>query len=250
MNRSHAQPEEGTMLYRYCIVELLKLRRSLVLLLCVAAPSLVALLTLLVNLRQNRAPNLVQLGTSSAGFWAIAMLPLAVTALSVLLAQMEHGPRSWNHLLTLPSARPHVYLAKALIMFGLVLAMSTLLWLETVANAWLIATVRPDAIESLNPYRFAELLGRMTAATILICILQLWAALRFRSLVPPLILGIGGTFCGLAASSSPEGHYFPWLMASRMLAPPDIQNIALALGSVGGIVLLFIMLFDMGRREI
>lgn len=62
------------------------------------------------------------------GIWSFVMLPLAVTALSVLMAQMEHGSHTWNHLLTLPRTRPNLLLAKAIVMLGLIAMMSALLW--------------------------------------------------------------------------------------------------------------------------
>lgn len=90
------------MLLRYLLAEFLKLRRSLVILLCLAAPTCVVVLNTLIALRTERPTQMEQFAMASPALWAFAMLPLAITALSVLQAQMEHGPRTWNHLLTLP----------------------------------------------------------------------------------------------------------------------------------------------------
>ena len=51
--------------------------------------------------------------TNVAALWAFFMLPMTVTALTVLVAQLEHGPKFWNHLLALPIARWRLYAAKA-----------------------------------------------------------------------------------------------------------------------------------------
>src|SRR6187397_2843152 len=102
------------MLHRYLMAELLKLRRSLALMLCLAAPSCVVILNMLMALEREGPVDMSLFGIAAAALWSFAMLPLTVTALSVLLAQMEHGPRTWDHLLTLPGARPRLHFAKAL----------------------------------------------------------------------------------------------------------------------------------------
>lgn len=238
------------MLHRYLIAELLKLRRSLVLVLCLAAPSCVVLLSTLISLRIERPTELDKFAMGTPGIWAFAMLPLAITALSVLLAQMEHGPRTWLHLLTLPGARPHVYLAKALVMLALIAGMSALLWAELLLAAKAIAALRSDTKGAVDAAGLAVLLTRMAAATMLVAMLQLWVALRFRSFVPPLVFGIAGTFAAIVATSAQEGIYFPWLMAVNMLTTePGRQATALTLGALGGLAVLAVMLVHLGRRE-
>ncbi|MBV8685108.1 MAG: ABC transporter permease [Alphaproteobacteria bacterium] len=237
------------MLLRYLVAEALKLRRSLVLLLCGAAPACVVAMGVLVALDRKAAVPLGQFWMSSAAFWAFAMLPLAVTALSVLLAQMEHGPRTWDHLLTLPGARPRLYLAKALILMALVAAMSALLGLLILAAAPVVGAFHAVTGE-VDAARLAGTLARMAAASTLVCMLQLWTALHFRSFVPPLVLGIAGTFAALAATGARQGIYFPWLMAVHMLAPePAHQQTALLLGGAGGLAAMAAMLVHLHVRE-
>ena len=82
------------------------------------------------------------------------------------------------------------------------------------------------------------------------CIIQLWVALRFRSFVPPLILGIVGTFVAVIAAAAREGAYFPWLMPLHILSTePAMQRMALAIGFAGGLATLAVMLVDLARRE-
>ncbi len=237
------------MLHRYLFAELLKMRRSLALLLCVAAPSCVVVMLTLILLRGESPPQLDKYHLGLTGLWAFVMLPLALTALSVLMAQMEHGPRTWHHLLTLPGARPHAFLAKALMMLTLMFGMSLLLWMEAVAGSALIGLLRSDARGSLDAEALARLLARMAAASALVAMLQLWVALRFRSFVVPLVFGIAGTFAAIAASGAKGGIYFPWLMAFNMQSTPERQAIALTLGSAGAVVVLLAMVLSMNRRE-
>lgn len=237
------------MFARFLIAEILKLRRSLALLLCITAPSLVALISVLMVLRSERIPDLGIFWSSACAIWAFAMLPLSVTALSVLIAQSEHGPKTWDHLLPLPGARPHLFLAKGAVMLGCVAGMSLLLGLLVTGGGELIAGVRETKGEMDAGGLFA-LIGKMALAATLLSVVQLWVALRFRSFVPPLALGIAGTFTAVAAAGAEDGAYFPWLMPLHMLAQaPAGQQTALLLGSIGGLVALAAMIVDFHYRE-
>lgn len=237
------------MMFRFLIVEMLKLRRSLVMLLCLAAPALVAVIVALIGLRTGKTIPMVNYAQTGAAFWAFAMLPLTLTALSVLMAQMEHGPKSWDHLLALPGARRWLFLAKALVMIALSGAMTGWLLVLLWAGAAILPAFKPiDGTFDLAATSI--LLGRMFLASILMAVIQLWAALRFRSFVPPLVLGILGTFISVAAASAREGAYFPWLMPLHMLSSdPAMATLALQIGGLGGVACMFAMLIDLGRRE-
>jgi len=131
------------MFHRYLIAEILKLRRSLVVFLCLAAPVCVTVMCVLIGLRGKAASPLANYWMTGAAFWAFAMLPLSVTALSVLMAQMEHGPRTWDHLLAMPGARNRLFLAKAVIMFGLVAIMTVLVGAMLVLGGYVLDLAKP-----------------------------------------------------------------------------------------------------------
>ena len=234
---------------RYLTAEILKLRNSLALLLCVSAPIFVMVICVLIGLHGDKPMPLDRYAMTGAAFWAFAMLPMTVTALSVLMAQMEHGPRTWDHLLALPGARPWLFLSKALVMLALVAAMSGWLFALLLAGAKFVGAVHP-VVGALDVNELATTLARMGAASVLMCVLQLWVALRFRSFVPPLVLGIVGTFIAVAAASAREGAYFPWLMPLHILSTDlEMQRMALTIGAAGGLGGLLAMLADLSRRE-
>ncbi len=238
------------MLHLYIHAELLKLRRSLALLLCLAAPTCVAVMMVLSALDREGPVPLAGMALNATALWSFAMLPLSVTALSVLMAQMEHGPRTWDHLLTLPGARPRLYLAKAIVMLGLVAAMQLLLFALVLGAVPLIGSLH-EVSGTLDPAALAARLAKMGIAAALACMIQLWVALRFRSFVPPLVLGIAGTFAAIAATSSRQGVFFPWLMSTNVLSTdPRTQALAIALGGVGGLMALAAMLVHLSRREV
>lgn len=233
----------------FIIAEAIKLRRSLVLLLAGAAPTFVAVMVFLISWRTKGDVSYMSVTMNGAGLWAVAMLPLSITAVGLLMAQVEHGPKSWDHILTMPGARPRLYAAKALVMTAVVLAMSMLLWLMIGLAASFVAVARP-VDGTYYPTFLAALLAKMSAASLLTIILQLWISLRFRSFVPPLVVGIVGTFIAVAASGAREGIIFPWLMPLHVLASePLAARTAIILGSLGGLLGAGLMIFDLSRRE-
>ena len=234
------------------LTECAKLRRSLVLLLCLSAPAMVALIGLLALTRDDRTGTWALFSVSSSAVWAYFMLPMTVTALTVLAAQLEHGAKSWNHLLALPLPRYRLYGAKAAVVVLLAAAMTAGLWLA-LPLAGSAAEALKSGTQLTGSYGWADsatLLGRMFASAWLLIAIQLWAALRFRSFVPPLILGIAGTFVGVAATGSEHGIWFPWLIPTNALASdPARADFALSVGFFGGIAAFALMLWDLNRRE-
>jgi ABC-2 type transport system permease protein len=235
------------------LAELAKLRRSLVLLLCAAAPAMVALLFALM-FNQKEGPDQSWAGylASASAIWGFFMLPMAVTALTVLVAQLEHGPRFWTHLLALPVPRAAYFLAKLAVVLLLVAGMTLLLFALTPLFARLGDALAPDRALVGPPglAHFAGILAKMFAGAALLIALQLWAALRFRSFVPPLVLGIGGTFVAIVAAGSKYGPYFPWLIPTNALSPdPARAQLGLTIGLAGGAVVALLMVVDLSRRE-
>jgi ABC-2 type transport system permease protein len=234
------------------VTELMKLRRSLALLLCAAAPTMVAVLSMVILMDRDRPSNWAMFSTNISALWSFFMLPMTVTALTVLVAQIEHGPRFWNHLMALPVARWRIFAAKAAVVIMLVVAMTLGLILlvplvGTVAEALASGT---QLSGSYDMAAHAKLLGTMFMGSLLLIAIQLWAALRFRSFVPPLVIGIGGTFVAVAATGSKQGAFFPWLIPTNALASdPARAEMAIAIGLWGGLALLAVMLVDLSRRE-
>lgn len=237
------------MLLRYLTVEILKLRRSLALLLCLAAPACIAILGALIVI--DRGGDWRNYVMANSAFWGFAMLPLTLTALSVLLAQMEHGARTWDHVLAMPGARRRVYLAKALVMIGLLAGMSLWLFVLLHATGLAIDAIWPGKLRGLpHPGAAARTLAEMAFASLLVAVLQLWVALRFRSFVPPLVFGIAGTFVALVAVGARQGLYFPWLMAVNVMGnDPARHATALLLGGGGGVAMLAAMCTLLARRD-
>ncbi|MFC0679369.1 ABC transporter permease [Lysobacter korlensis] len=244
-------PPDYTLL-RCLRAEFTKLRGSLALLLCLVAPVAVAALMALIFNRHGGEDlpwRMYLLG--NAATWAYFMLPMTITALTVLVAQMEHGPRMWNHLLALPLPRRHIFFAKTGAVMSLCAGMTVVLALLAPALGYLSDAITPDRALT-GPVAWGELIGvlsRIYASAWLLVVIQLWAALRWRSFVPPLALGIGGTFVAVAATGSDLGPYFPWLIPTNALASDGSAALtALFIGAVGGAVCTIAMGLHLARR--
>ena len=233
------------------MVEIIKLNRSLALVLVLAAPILVAVFTLFNALQVDQARDESLWMMGNAFIWASFMLPMSLTALSALMAQMEHGPRSWDYLRALPIPRWTIYAAKALILMVLVVLM-TLAVPAASAAALLIAGAFNPAVAgaaSADPFATIVLYARISLAALLIAALQFWTAMRFSSFVPALALGIGGTFFALVAHSAEAGIYFPWLMPSNMLVTDaGRRGIGLVLGGGLGLVAMILAIIHLAWR--
>lgn len=234
-------------------VEARKLNRSLAAVLAVAAPALIAIFIFFMMLRGKEASPWGMWTMNAAGVWAFFMLPMSVTALTALVAHMEHGPKSWDHLRALPLRRWRLYAAKMVCVLGVVGVMSAAVLAGTWAAATLAAAIRPELAPTgeFELGRYAGLLGRMYLAALLMISIQLWVALRYASFVPALAVGIGGTFFSVVATSAKQGVFFPWQMPVNMLATEAWRvQTALGLGLGLGAVALVASLVHLSRREV
>jgi hypothetical protein len=234
------------------IVELLKLRRSLALVLALVAPGLIALFLSLSALRDEGPRAWDVWLMQGSGIWAFFMLPMSVTALTALMAHMEHGPQSWSHLRALPVPRWRLYAAKAIAALALVALMSAAALILPWAALELAARLKPAIAPTgeIAVWSHALRMSQVFAAGVLLVAVQLWTALRFHSFVPGLTLGIGGTFFATVATSAKEGVFLPWQMPVNVFASdPARAQLALTLGGLGGLVVLTLAIAHLARRD-
>jgi len=234
-------------------VEVRKLNRSLAAVLALAAPSLIAVFLFFNLLRGKKAAAWEMWLQASTGVWAYFMLPMSVTALTALVAHMEHGPRSWDHLRALPVPRWRLYAAKAICVIGIVVVMTALNLLLSFCAISLAGTIKPAVAPIGHPdlSRLVLLNAKVVAAAMLLVAIQLWTALRFFSFVPALALGIGGTFFSVVATAAKQGVFLPWQMPVNMLATEAWRvETALALGGGVGLLALIAAIAHLARREV
>jgi len=232
-------------------IEFLKLRGTLSPLLCLLAPALVALVALLIALRQSQlswSPLLI----NTLGLWCYFVLPMTVAALAALLAQVEHAPRAWDHLFALPIARTGVIAAKATTLLLLIGVMSILLVGLCFGLGLFVGAILPSPITA-GAFPWQDALGMAAsawAASGLMAIVQLWVALRFRTFVVPIALGLAGTFVVVASMGAPEMIILPWAMPLGTLnMPGGNPHVALLAGCLGGFLLIPLMANHLAHRD-
>jgi lantibiotic transport system permease protein len=232
--------------------DIVKLKRTLVLLVCLAAPLCAAAFPVMVMLNHPQTRPWVQLLGEGAAVWAYFLYPMAVTALTVLVAQIEHGPRMWNHLLTLPVDRARLFAAKIAVVLGLVGLMTLILYAVLYAAIICATLFIPGAAVSGDPQMsdtFTSLF-MMNGAGFMMIILQLWLALRFNSFTVPLVAGIVGTFLALAIQASKAFVFLPWLAPAYTFTITKPGSLAVVIfGYAGGLLLVPVMLWHLSRHE-
>lgn len=232
--------------------DLLKLRRSLVLLIVAVSPVMIFLLGVLVVISGNASGEWTTTALSGMAVWAYFLLPMTVTGLTALIAQLEHGTNTWSHILTTGVPRWQVFASKALLTIALMAMISALVWAAIFAAGHLGSTLsRANALNGAPPYLAgARLLVMLWLASFLVAAIQLAIALRFASFALPVSVGIGGTFVAVAATASRWGLVFPWLLPVNVLAPDaERSGIAIAVGAIGGIIAFLVMTLWLSRKD-
>ena len=98
---------------------------------------------------------------------------------------------------------------------------------------------------------YARVMGLMVVAGVLMIAIQFWVAMRFASFVPALIVGIGGTFFAVVATSAKQGVFMPWQMPVNILASEAWRmQTALGLGGGLGLIVLILAVAHLARREV
>jgi hypothetical protein len=234
-------------------VEYRKLRRSLALPIAAIVPLLIAVFTFFNLLRDHQPRPWDMWILSVSAIWAFFMLPMSVTALTALVAQVEHAPRSWDHLRALPVPRWRLYAAKAVMILLLMALMTVAVLLTGAAAVWLAAQLKPSLtpLGDFDLMRYVGVLTRMYLSSMLLIAVQLWLALRYASFVPALAIGVGGTFFAVVGTSARIGVVLPWQIPVNMLATnPERADVALLTGFAGGLAAMVVMLSHLSRREV
>lgn len=232
-------------------LELRKLKGSLIWPLVFVAPLLVSVFVYLLAERMKVMP-WTDAVAQGVGLWSFFIMPMTIIALSILLSGVEHGPRAWDHILALPVQRWRIYAAKAVVMMLLVGAMSAMLMVEIRVVGMAVAAFEPaKAFTGEFPWlRAAQVSAATWGASLFMGMVQLWIAIRFRSFVAPMAVGLAGTFATVVGSGMGETIYVPWAMPVSIIAAHGQDAVtAFHVGLWGGVATLLLMLVDLSRKE-
>jgi hypothetical protein len=238
-------------------LEILKLRRTLALALCLVAPLLVVVFQAALWLRRKEGlpPGLdpwVAFHLNAFSMWAIFMQPLTVALAVALVYQVEHANHGWLRMGALPIPRSAAPAAKAFVCVGLSL-LATLVLAAGCAAGTLVAAALHPVIEVRSAPPLALLAARTArcfAASLLVLAIQNAVSSRWASLVVPLGTGVGGTFFALFGFGWKYGPYYPWLLPAHALhGAPAVAGRVVVLGCAGGLLVLAASVFADARRD-
>jgi ABC-2 type transport system permease protein len=233
--------------------EFAKLSRTLALALVFAAPGLIAIFSLANQLRSKQPTEWMMWMSGAASIWAYFMLPMALAALSALMANMEHSVRMWDHLRALPTPRWVHYGAKAICLLAILAFMTAavpaMVWGALSAGSVIDPRTTPSGV--LDIAAVSQTSIRLFGASLLLATIQLWVALRFASFVPAIVVGIAGTFFAVVAPTAKIGIYSPWQIPLNAISEDlDRSSFALAFGTAAGAVLLVAAIAHLARRDV
>jgi len=197
--------------------EWLKLRKSSIWLLIFVSPILAFLVGALVDLGYNDWAVLL---SQMVFTHAMLFLPLLTGVFAAFVCRYEHSGGGWKQLLALPMNRTHLYLAKFIIVFSMILATQLL---------FLIGVVAAGSIQGLDsPIPWLMLLrsglGGMVAVMPLIA-LQLTVSIAWSSFAAPLALNFVFTIPNiLVANSADYGPFYPWAQPLLAMMPLNPDN--------------------------
>jgi len=216
-------------LWAAMMAECLRLRRTLALTVTLAAPIFVGVIVLIIGTRR-REP----LAADASGWlgvfqqvwtlWALMMLPMVITAMTALAAQVEHQASAWKQLYATPTARWAVYASKLLAASALALVSSVVAALAVVGAGLALRVIRPETHPlplSWPAGEIAQMVALPWLASLALVAGHLWVAVRFRSFAVAVSAGILGTFSALAFMGAAEGFWWPWLWPAYAL--PSVQ---------------------------
>lgn len=247
-----------------------KLRRTLALWAAVLVPLLVIVMTTALNLFREVGPRVA--GGPTAPWdslmlnlvlflWCLLGLPLFVALETALLAGLEHRENTWKHLFALAIPRWSIYAAKLATGILLVCLSSVVLALGIALEGLTLYALRPDQ-GLAPPVPWVDIVVRtlsLTLAALLVLAIQTWVALRWRSFVVPVGLGIAGTIAALVVGISARTQsfvlLFPWSLPYATLTRDvathtQLLTTASVIGILGGTVIAVVGCWEVVRRDV
>ena len=214
--------------------ETLKLRRSLALWLAFIAPVTVVFLqtTMVLHQGSKMVPDDASIWSfllgPSASLWSLLMLPLFVALETALTAGLEHSGDNWKHILALSVPRRSIYLAKLISSIAIIALAHLILAAAIVIAGSLVRLIQPQlGMAAALPW---DRLWRYTAlpfaGSLLIIVIHLWIAVRWRNFAVAMGVGIALTVCGVLVVNSRWAGYYPWTLPAILVNTFRNGNIA------------------------
>lgn len=239
------------MLHELFTLELLKLRRSRVLLLTVAIPLLLVLVNALMLARRVPLAAIdgaqwLRFWESVSAQWCYPVMPLHIALVTALMNGQEHRCHGWRMLLTLPVSQLQLFTVKAFVAWLAALA-AMMIVIASAASSVLVLAAAGARLQGAFAFDIGTLMGTLALTMLPVVAIQHALSWRVRNLAAPLALGVAAT---LAINPVGQSRYWmacPWTYTPAALGPhPE----ALLLAAVSGLALFAASACLLARREV
>jgi hypothetical protein len=236
-------------------VELLKIRRSLALLMMFAIPMVVLLLHFSMLVKRHEIAQIdaklwFMYWNGVTGMWSYFMLPLYIALITGLLNGQEHKNQTWRLMLTLPVSQLQLFIVKGILAWLFVVG-STLVLMAATAVTVIGLGLMGASWNGAFQVELLTMLGKVSLSCLPVLVIAHAVSWRFQNLVLPLALGVISTMGVQQIGSSTYWVWYPWSYpVMAMLGSDAKQQHAMMLSAVVGLALLALSAILLGRREV
>jgi hypothetical protein len=237
------------MIFKLIGIELLKVRRSLALLMMLLCPLMVVVLTTLILLKSKRAMSWEMHWFNNTAIWSYFMFPLYISLVTGLLNGNEHKNGTWRMMLTLPISARQLYVAK-LSLAGIFIMGANIALLFFIASSIFICFTLGRPIDLAFHFDMVRSFWVLSLCSLPILVIQHWVSWRLQNIVAPLAIGVVATMGITQIGQSKDWVYYPWsyTMMAMQGADAGVRSQAIVLALVAGLILFGISTFWVGRK--
>ena len=237
-------------------VELLKIRRSLALLMMFAIPIVVLLLNFAMLVKRHDVAQIdarlwFMYWNGVTGLWSYFMMPLYIALITGLLNGHEHKNQTWRLMLTLPVSQLQLFVVKGVLAWLFVVA-STLVLMAATALTVIALGLAGASLDGAFQVELLTMLGKVALTCLPVLVIQHAISWRFQNLVLPLAVGVVATMGVQQIGSSTYWVWYPWSYPVMAMLGSDVakQQHAMMLAALVGAALMAFSAVVLGRREV
>jgi hypothetical protein len=237
-------------------VELLKIRRSLALLMLFVIPLVVLLLNFVTLVKRYNIDYLdarlwLIYWNGITGMWGYFMLPLYMALITGLLNGQEHKNQTWRLMLTLPVPQLQLFIVKGILAWLFVVSSTLVLMAATALTVGALG-LAGARMEGAFPLELLSMLGKVALTCLPVLVLQHAISWRFQNLVLPLAIGVIATMGAQQIGNSTYWVWYPWSYPAMAMLGSDVarQQHAMMLAALVGVALLAASAALLARREV
>lgn len=200
------------MIAKLLFVEILKVRRSMALLVAFACPLMVVALNVLIQLKSKHPPTWTMYWLGNTAVWTYFMYPLYIALVTALLNGNEHKNGTWRVMLSLPISSTQLYFSKLLLAFLFLVLANVVLFVMCAVGVLLLGLC---GLPTVGAFEFTPLkaIAILSVAVLPVLLFQHWLSWRFSNIVAPLTAGVIGTMGIMQIGQSKDWVYYPWSYA-------------------------------------